>query len=200
MDDEIFWNTRYAAGTYLYGTEPNTFLAEHVGRLTSPVLSLSEGEGRNAVYLASRGLKVVGVDISRVALDHAEQLAAARGVVIETVQADLGVYVPEPNHFGSIISISAHLPSVIRRRLYPLLEAALKPGGILLLEAYSEHQLARSTGGPKDADMLMTLDKVRREFPALETVHLCEVEREVVEGPGHTGMASVVQFIGRKKD
>ncbi len=200
MDDETFWNTRYAAGTYLYGTEPNSFLAEHCGRLASPVLSLSEGEGRNAVFLASRGLKVVGVDISSVALAHAEQLARERGVAIETVLADLGEYEPEPNHFGSIISISAHLPSAIRHRLYPMLEAALKPGGILLLEAYSESQLARSTGGPKDADMLMTQDKLRRELPGLEVLHLREVEREVVEGQGHTGLASVVQFIGRKKE
>jgi hypothetical protein len=76
---------------------------------------------------------------------------------------------------------------------------SLKPGGILILEAYSENQLSRDTGGPKDADMLMTVDKLRREFPNLEPVLLREVEREVFEGEGHTGMASVVQFIARKK-
>jgi hypothetical protein len=108
----------------------------------------------------------------------------------------LATFELEENHYGSVISISAHLPSTVRNRLYPLIERALRPDGIIILEAYSENQLSRDTGGPKDADMLMT---VRREFPNFEPVLLREVEREVSEGEGHTGMASVVQLIARKK-
>lgn len=199
MYDESFWNTRYANAHYLYGTEPNTFLAEHCSILEGPVLSLSEGEGRNAVFLASRGLEVVGVDISTVALEKAKELARSRGVEIKTVLADLATYKPEENHYGSVVSISAHLPSAVRNRLYPLIERSLKPDGIIILEAYSENQLSRGTGGPKDADMLMTVDKLHREFPSLEPILLREVEREVSEGEGHTGMASVVQFLARRK-
>ena len=199
MYDESFWNQRYANSAYLYGTEPNSFLAEHCNLLKGPVLSLSEGEGRNAVFLASRGLLVLGVDISTVALEKAKQLAKSRGVSIETMVADLSTFEPELNHFGSVISISAHLPSAIRKRLYPLIERSLKPDGIVVLEAYSENQLLRDTGGPKDADMLMTTEKVAREFPNLEPILLREVERDVAEGEGHTGLASVVQFIGRRK-
>lgn len=103
------------------------------------------------------------------------------------------------NHYDSVVSISAHLPSAIRNRLYPLIEKALTPGGILLLEAYSEGQLARDTGGPKDMDMLMSVAKLRREFPHLEPVLAREIEREVREGKAHTGVASVVQYIARKK-
>lgn len=199
MYDKSFWNNRYAGDNYLYGTEPNSFLAEQCSLLTGPVLSLSEGEGRNGVFLASRGLEVVGVDISRVALGKAKKLARSRGLEIKTVLADLATYEPEANHYGTVISISAHLPSAIRNRLYPFIEQSLKPDGILLLEAYSEDQLSRDTGGPKDADMLMTVDKLRREFPGLEPILLREVERDVSEGDGHGGMASVVQFIARKK-
>ena len=198
MYDESFWNQRYANPAYLYGTEPNMFLAEHCGLLNGPVLSLSEGEGRNAVFLAERGLEVTGVDISAVALEKAKKLAESRGVEIKTIVADLAAFEPEENHYGSVISIYAHLPSAIRHRLYPLIERSLKPNGIVLLEAYSENQLARDTGGPKDIDMLMTTDKLRREFANLEPILLREIEREITEGDCHTGMGSVVQFIARK--
>jgi SAM-dependent methyltransferase len=194
------WNERYAADEYIYGREPNEFLAEHAGMLVGPVLSLAEGEGRNAVFLASLGLHVHGVDGSDVGLTKAQQLARSKGVEIQTEVADLGVFEPKANHYGAVISISAHLPGAIRRKLYPLVERCLKPGGIIILEAYAEAQLARDTGGPKDLDMLMTKAKIEREFPNCEPVLLRELEREVREGTYHTGMASVVQFIGRKKE
>lgn len=198
MDDDLFWNQRYAGTDFFYGTEPNSFLAEHYGLLSGPVLSISEGEGRNAVFLATQGLEVIGVDISTVALEKAKKLAHSRGVEIKTILSDLSTFEPEENHYGSVVSIWAHLPRAVRNRLYPRLERALRPNGILLLEAYTEDQLSRGTGGPKSLDALMTADKLRREFPNLEPVLLRELERDVVEGEGHTGMASVVQFIARK--
>ncbi len=200
MSDQQFWNERYADSDYFYGTEPNSFLEEQCGVLNGPVLSISEGEGRNGVFLATRGLDVTGVDLSSVALEKAEKLAKSKGVRITTIDADIETFEPEENHYGSVISISAHLPSSIRAVLYPRLEKALKPGGILLLEAYSPDQLSKDTGGPKDTDMLMSVEKIRTEFPNLEPVLLRETEREVSEGKGHTGLASVVQFIGRKND
>ncbi len=199
MYEREFWNERYAAQEFLYGTEANSFLIENVGLLRGPVLSISEGEGRNAVFLASRGLSVLGVDCSEVALEKAQALAMSRGVVIQTEVADLAEFEPIEHHYGAVVSISAHLPSSIRNRLYPLLERALQLGGILLLEAYSEDQLTKETGGPKDIDMLMSLPKLQSEFPNLQPLLLREVEREVREGEGHTGMASVVQFIARKE-
>lgn len=193
------WDERYAEDEYIYGTEPNSFLAEHAEKLVGPVLSLAEGEGRNAVFLASLGFEVHGVDGSEVGLTKAQALARSRGVQIRTEVADLGTFEPKANAYGSVISISAHLPSAIRNRLYPKVARCLKPGGIIILEAYSEDQLARDTGGPKDADMLMTRAKVEREFPGFEPLLLRELEREIREGKYHTGLASVVQFIGRKK-
>lgn len=193
------WNERFASDDFVYGTEPNSFLAQNVGMLRGPVLSLAEGEGRNAVFLASRGLEVLGVDGSDVGLAKAQNLAAARGLVIRTEVADLATYEPPENTYGSVISIWAHLPSQLRRRLYPLVERSLKPGGIILLEAYSQAQLARSTGGPKDPDMLMSPVALEQEFPNCEPILCQEIEREVLEGKLHTGLSSVVQFIARKK-
>lgn len=193
------WDQRYAGDDYVYGTEPNTFLAQHAGLLSGPVLSLAEGEGRNGVFLASRGLDVLGVDSSEVGLAKARKLAAMRGVTIRTLVADLAVYEPPANTFGAVVSIFAHLPSPLRRRLYPLVERSLKPGGIILLEAYTKAQLARDTGGPKDPDMLMASADLERSFPGCEVILSREVDREVIEGKFHSGVASVVQFIARKK-
>jgi len=193
------WNERYAADGFAYGTEPNAFLAEHAKLLVGPVLSLAEGEGRNGVFLASLGLDVLGVDGSEVGLAKARSLAAARGVSIRTEVADLATYEPPEQAFGAVVSISAHLPSVARKRLHGLAERALRPGGIVLLEAYTRAQLARTTGGPKDPDMLMSRTDLLAEFANCEPMLAREIEREVVEGRFHTGLASVVQFLARKR-
>ncbi|HZN37365.1 MAG TPA: class I SAM-dependent methyltransferase [Planctomycetota bacterium] len=193
------WNERYAADGFAYGTEPNAFLAQHAKLLVGPVLSLAEGEGRNAVFLASLGLDVLGIDGSEVGLAKARALAAARGVSIRTEVADLATYEPPEQAFGAVVSISAHLPSVARKRLHGLAERALRPGGIVLLEAYTRAQLARTTGGPKDPDMLMSREELLAEFANCEPMLAREIEREVVEGRFHTGLASVVQFLARKR-
>jgi hypothetical protein len=192
------WNQRYGSEGFAYGTEPNSFLAENAKLLTGPVLSLAEGEGRNAVFLASLGFDVLGVDGSEVGLAKAQRLADSKGVQIKTEAADLASYEPPANCYGSVVSISAHLPSEIRRRLHRLVEQSLKPGGIILLEAYSTSQLSLNTGGPKDPDMLMTVADIEKEFPNCQPILCREIEREIVEGEFHTGLASVVQFIGKK--
>lgn len=194
----IMWDQRYAADEFVYGTEPNSFLVQNAKILVGPVLSLAEGEGRNAVFLASLGLDVLGVDASEVGLAKAQKLAASRGMSIRTEVADLATYEPAPDCFGSVVSISAHLPSDVRKRLYPLVERSLKSGGIILFEAYTKAQVTRNTGGPKDSDMLMDRVDIEREFPNCETILSQEIEREVVEGKFHTGLASVVQFIARR--
>ncbi|MBC3767101.1 class I SAM-dependent methyltransferase [Neptunicella marina] len=192
------WDQRYADKDYVYGTEPNDFLREYAGQIKGPVLSLAEGEGRNAVYLASLGLDVLGVDSSAVGLQKAQALATSKQLTIQTEVVDLADFMPASNLYGSVVSISAHLPSVIRHRLYPLIEQSLKPGGLLILEAYAEEQLERETGGPKDIDMLMSLEKIQTEWPTLTPVVLQEVTRNIVEGKFHTGEACVIQFIGQK--
>ena len=194
------WNERYTSDDFAYGTEPNSFLASNAKVLIGPVLSLAEGEGRNAVFLASLGLDVLAIDGSEVGLAKARALAASRGLAIQTEVADLTTYEPPESSFGSVVSISAHLPSFIRTRLHRLVERCLKPGGIMLLEAYTKAQLARNTGGPKDPDLLMTCKEIETEFPNCDLILSQEIEREVVEGKFHTGLASVVQFIARKKD
>lgn len=112
------WDQRYAGEAYVYGQTANTFLQQHITDLTGPVLSVAEGEGRNAVFLAQHGLEVVGVDSSAVGLAKAQRLAKSKKVIITTVQADLAEYQPAVNYFASVVSIFAHLPSQLRCTLH----------------------------------------------------------------------------------
>ncbi len=194
------WDARYAGEGFFYGTEPNDFLRAEAHRFKpgGDVLSLAEGEGRNAVFLASQGLRVTGVDGSSVGLQKAQGLASARGVAITTVVGDLGAYDFGEARWDGLVSIWCHLPSALRRVLHPKLVRALRPGGLVLFEHYHPKQLAYGTGGPKDVDMLLTIDELRADFTGLEALHAFEGERDIREGAGHTGASYVTQFIARK--
>ncbi len=197
--DASHWNERYAAAGHLYGTEPNGFLAAMAPLIPpGPVLCLAEGEGRNAVHLAARGHRVTAVDQSAVGLAKAQRLASTRGVALETVVADLAGYPLSPGGWAGIISIFAHLPVPLRRKVHAAVANGLKPGGVFILEAYTPAQLAFETGGPKDPALLMRLDDLRAELAGLDLSVAREIERDVVEGSGHRGRAAVVQVIGLK--
>lgn len=195
-----FWDERYAGTDHFYGTAPNGFLASVAERIPAgPVLCLAEGEGRNAVHLASLGHAVTALDQSAVGLAKAQRLAAARGVALETVVADLATYRIVPSAWAGIVSVFGHLPSALRRAVHAGVVAGLQPGGVFILEAYTPAQLAFGTGGPKDPDLLMRLDDLRRELAGLDLLVAQELEREVVEGTAHHGRAAVVQIVAQKR-
>ncbi|MBT0666471.1 methyltransferase domain-containing protein [Geobacter pelophilus] len=193
------WNECFSEPGFAYGTEPNDFLVSVVARIPKGrLLSLAEGEGRNAVYLAALGYEVTAVDGSPVGLRKAEELAAERGVAIKTILADLGEFEIEPEQWDGIIAFYCHVPSSIRMTLHRAVVRGLKPGGMFALEAFSKEQIGNETGGPKSLDMLMSLDELRGECAGLDFIHAKELQRDVHEGRGHTGLASVVQILGVK--
>ena len=193
------WNERYNQPDYVYGTLPNDFLASVAASLPhGKLLSLGEGEGRNAVYLASLGYEVTAVDSSDVGLEKARRLAAEKGVQITTITADLGDFQIQPNHWDAIISIFCHVPSAIRLPLHQAVVNGLKPGGVFVLEAFTPRQLEMKTGGPASPDLLMTLASLRQELAGLRFVQAAELDRNVLEGKFHTGQAAVVQIVGIK--
>ncbi len=195
------WDERYAEPGFAYGTAPNDFLAQNLGRLPAggEVLSLAEGEGRNAVFLAQRGFRIIAVDGSAVGLEKARQLAAQSGVEIETITSDLAAFDLGENRWDGIVSIWCHVPSALRARLHPAIVTALRPGGVLLLESYTPKQLEYKTGGPPTADLLTTRTELERNLRGLEFVSCEEKTREVHEGKYHNGMSAVVQLIARKR-
>ena len=198
--DANFWGQRYgAARDYVYGTAPNEFLAAMADRIPpGPVLCLAEGEGRNAVHLARRGHAVTALDQSAVGLAKARALAESQGLPLATVVADLADHAIAPGAWAGIVAIFMHLPPDLRARVLAASAAGLRPGGVLILEAYRPAQLAFATGGPRDAALLPTLAQLRAELSGLELLHAAELDRDIVEGDGHSGRGAVVQVVARR--
>lgn len=194
------WDERYSAEGYAYGKEANDFLRErHAAIPKGRVLSLAEGEGRNAVFLAQRGYAVTAIDSSAVGLKKAEALARECGVEIDCVQADLADYDPGEECWEGVVSIFCPLPAPLRARMYRRAVAALRPGGVFLLEAYRPEQLAYGTGGGKSAEAMTTQASLLSDLAGLEFLHLAELEREIIEGTFHTGLGAVVQALAVKR-
>ncbi len=194
------WEQRYSVDDYVYGTEPNGFLKENVAALPmGETLCLAEGEGRNAVFLAASARRVSSVDLTEAGVAKTLRLAEATGVSVDAVVGDLADYDLGVDRWDAIVSIFAHMPSPVRVDLHRRVVAALRPGGVFLLEAYTPDQVGRGTGGPASADMMMTVEGLRSELEPLTFVLADEGEREIIEGIHHTGIGSVVQVIARKE-
>ncbi len=195
------WNNRYATDAYIYGTEPNEFLRQQANKLPKgKILCLADGEGRNSVYLAQLGYEVTAVDASEVGLAKAQKLAATKGVSITTEVVDLADYDMGQNQWQGIVSIFCHLPPPLRKQVHGQINAALIAGGVFLLEAYTPAQLEHGTGGPPVAAMMMTATELAQELDGLQIDHCEELERDVVEGVGHSGTGAVVQLLGHKEE
>jgi SAM-dependent methyltransferase len=194
-----FWNERYAADGYAYGTAPNDFLVEVNGRIPpGRVLCLAEGEGRNAVFLAEQGHEVVAVDASPVGLEKARRLARERGVTIETAVTDLADFPIRPGCWSGIVSIFAHMPPATRREVHRRAVAGLAAGGAFVLEAYTPEQIALGTGGPPTAELTMSITALREELQGLGFEIARELRRDIREGVFHTGPGAVVQVLAFK--
>ena len=191
---------RYSSEAYAYGTKPNEFLAANVHLIPKgKVLSLAEGEGRNAVFLAKQGYAVTAVDASLVGLKKAIKLADENEVVVEFIHADLADFDLGENKWDGIVSIFCPLPSQLRKRLHRKVEIALKQNGVFLLEAYTPDQLKFGTGGGNSADLMQSIETLSCELSGLKFKHLIELERNVIEGAYHTGIGAVVQAIAAKE-
>lgn len=198
--DRVFWDQRYKQKDYIYGTEPNSFLKASLSFLPEGgnVLCLSEGEGRNGVFLSEHGFKVTGVDISVEGKKKAERLAAERHTSIDYVICDLNDFDFGENSWDGVISIFAHFPRNLRNKIHEKTIECMKDGGVFLFQAYHPKQLDYKTGGPPDIDMLVTLDELKKTFADYEIIQESELETKVIEGSSHTGTAFVTQFICKK--
>lgn len=200
-----FWNQRYAEPGYKYGTQANAFLVGQAHRLPAgaQVLLPGDGEGRNSCWLAGRGHAVLAVDCAQVGLDKARRLAEAQGAEVAarltTVCADLAEWQPAPASVDAVVMSYVHLPSALRTAVRQRLAAALRPGGVWIEEAFHPRQLAFHSGGPRDADMLISLADLRQDLTPLLTEQLAwEGELCLDEGPGHQGQAWVTRWVATR--
>ena len=198
--NSAFWDDRYQDEEYIYGQHPNDFLRDNANLFKNgdTVLTLAEGEGRNAVFLAQHGCKVRGVDFSVTGRAKTLQLAQKQEVSVDYDVADLTEYDMGYAKWDGIVSIFCHLSESNRSALYQSIEQALKPGGIFLLESYNKKQLEFDTGGPRELSHLLSLYELKKAFENFEMIVATDVERTIVEGNSHNGISSVTQFIARK--
>jgi len=202
MAETAHWDERYAVAHYIYGTSPNAYLRSQLYRLPegSRVLVAADGEGRNGTWLAEQGFDVTSLDQSPVGLGKAAALARERGVAMRLVCADLAAGPLPGAPYDAIVAIFAHFPPEIRSRIHGAFVAALRPGGLVILEAFHRRQIGLHSGGPQAVDMLYDADLLRRDFADLVVLELLEGVTRLDEGPKHQGEGWVVRFVGRKAE
>ncbi len=195
------WNEKFSGEAFLYGKEPNAFLAanEPLLRAKSDILMLGEGEGRTACYMALKGHTVTALDASDVGLEKTRALAKEMNVEVKTIHADLSEWRSERKYNGVLTSF-LHLPEPLRTEAFSHALDSLESGGLFMGEFFSVKQLSRNSGGPKMEELLYTLESieniVRRDD--LKIIKLDECVDHLSEGHGHQGDAELIRVIAQK--
>jgi len=207
MDHEARWNARYrdAGDDYLFGIEPNHFLARRARLFDEghTALCVADGEGRNSVWLAEQGLNVTAADISPVAVAKAKKLAAGRGVAVNFVVADLLAADWPPaalqGEFDWVVGIFIQFANPAERlRQFAAMKSAARSGGRILLQGYTPRQLEYKTGGPSQEDYLYTEEMLRAAFSGWTVEESVEYEEELAEGARHRGRSALIGMVARK--
>jgi 2-polyprenyl-3-methyl-5-hydroxy-6-metoxy-1,4-benzoquinol methylase len=194
------WHERFGSEKYVYGEEPNQFIEAQAYRLEKgkKIAAFAEGEGRNAVYLARKGHIVTAYDYALNGLKKTEALAERFDVQVETEQKDLIHDSVQIEEFDGAIMVFGHFAKNDQKIVFDKLVSAVKPGGLIMLEVYSEEQVRYGTGGPKTVDMLYDPSDLLNWIKGYNVLHFFYGEQERVEGELHTGIGHVVQAIFEK--
>lgn len=195
------WEGRYSAPEYIFGEEPNYFLAACKPLLPASgrALAVADGEGRNGVWLAQQGLDVVSLDFAPTGQAKAAKLAAARGVRLSVEQGDVHTWAYPPAAFDVVAEIFTQFSDPAQRKQkWDGMKRTLKSGGLLIIQGYTPKQLEYGTGGPKELDHLYSREMLEKEFAGWKNIIIEEEELEMHEGPAHSGMSAVINFTARK--
>ena len=195
------WDERYDRPDYLFGKEPNAFLAGEAHRLqpSARVLCVADGEGRNGVWLARQGHDVVSMDSSAKAQEKAARLAREAGVDVTLKRADIAQWEWRESAFDAVAAIFIQFAGPeLRDRIFAGMKRTVRPGGLLLIQGYRPKQLEYGTGGPRVLENLYEAGMLEHAFGDFEILRLQEHDREVDEGQGHSGMSALVDLIARR--
>ena len=201
MSEYVRWQGRYSIPDYLFGKEPNYFLASCKPLLprSGKVLSVADGEARNGVWLAEQGLDVTSIDFSEAAQVKAAALAKERGVKINLIHTDVHAWSYPADAFDVVVEIFTQFSSPSdRAQKWAGMRKTLKPGGLLILQGYTPKQLDYGTGGPKELENLYTRGLLEKTFGDFHDVKFVEEELEMHEGAAHGGMSAVIGLTARK--
>ena len=193
-----FWDQRYAENETVYGNEPNKFFRLFIDQHKPGTLLLpAEGEGRNAVYAASRGWQVDAFDFSQVAKEKALDFARGERVVINYELKNIADF-KAGKQYDAVGLIFVHLPEVLRKKFHQEVYNSIKPGGFMVLEAFAKEQAQLESGGPRDATLLYDVPSLCNDFPFLHMISCEQKEIFLEEGDYHKGKASVLRMIGQR--
>jgi len=193
-----FWNARYEVNETVYGWEPNRFFKHFIDtHKPGSILLPAEGEGRNAIYAASKGWQVDAFDYSEVARAKALKRAIEKGEKINYDIKSIQDF-KAGKLYDAVGLIYVHMPAEIRRPFHLQVTKSLQSGGYLILEAFAKEQLQFSSGGPRDAAMLYDAPSICNDFELLHMLSCGQKEIIQKEGEFHKGKAAVLQMIGQK--
>jgi cyclopropane fatty-acyl-phospholipid synthase-like methyltransferase len=197
------WTKRYDTRDYVFGTAPNAFLKAEARRLKpgSKVLCVADGEGRNGVYLAEKGMKVHSIDFADNAIEKAKRLAENRRVELKFEKADVLNWSYPENAYDAVVAIFIQFATPTERaKLFENMKRAVKPGGLILMEGYGPKQMEYKTGGPGILEQLTTPELLEETFADWEILDLAEYDAEISEGKRHTGMSALIDVVARKPE
>jgi 2-polyprenyl-3-methyl-5-hydroxy-6-metoxy-1,4-benzoquinol methylase len=179
------WDERHAAQDPIESAQPDPTLIHEVGALSpGRALDLGAGDGRNAVWLASRGWDVTAVDFSQVALDRGLARADAAGVHVEWKLADLLEWTPGGRSYDLVTLFFIHFPRDERRDVYARAAAAVAPGGTLLVVGHDRTNIADGVGGPQDPDVLIAPGEVAADLAGFRIDRAATIRRGAAIGGG----------------
>jgi hypothetical protein len=198
---ENFWNDRYEKQPNLYGYEPNVFFASQLSQLNpGKILMPGEGEGRNAIYAASKGWDVTAYDPSHIARKHALLEAEKRGLSIQYLTCDALKFIPEPNSYDAVGLIYLHLPKAMLFELHKRAVMALRSGGKIILEGFGKKQVDYYSGGPANPELLFDLNTIKESFQDIVWDTEADLVLQLHEGIGHSGEAHLIRLAGIKQE
>lgn len=202
MSDAPMWDERYSTEEYVFGTDPAAFLTQHEELFVpgSETLVVADGEGRNSVYLATRGMQVTAMDVSEVGVEKARRLAIDRGATVDFRLADITTWKWAPDAYDMVVAVFIQFLDPEQRAVaFDGMQRTLRTGGRLLLHGYSVDQLAFGTGGPSDPAHLYTDTLLAEAFATMEIEELRSYEAVISEGAGHSGRSALVDLVATKR-
>jgi hypothetical protein len=198
-DFQKVWDERYNDKEYIYGLEPNYFFKNFIDSENSgKILLPADGEGRNSVYAALIGWDCFAYDFSTTAKSKALKLAERNNVKINYDLITHKDFEPRENYFDVAALIFVHLSPDIRGVLHKKIINSVKIGGKIVLQAFSKKQIDYFSGGPKDVNLLYSLDELKNDFFGTEILHLEEKMIDINEGIYHKGNGWVIELIAKK--
>ncbi|WP_368406946.1 class I SAM-dependent methyltransferase [Tenacibaculum singaporense] len=199
-----FWNEKYQNTNFAYGKDPNLFFKEELQKIkTGKILLPADGEGRNGVYASKLGWDVTATDLSIEGKSKALKLANEFSINLQYIVGDIQDLEFPKESFDAIGLIYAHFSAWKISIIHQKLTTLLKPNGYIIFEAFSKNHLNYQKnnpkiGGPKDVDMLFSIEQIQQDFTGFEIQVLEEKEVLLNEGDSHNGKGSVIRFIGKK--